>query len=112
METVWQDIRFGVRKLIKTPGFIVICTLTLALGIGANTAIFSVVNTILLLPRPYQRRNRREWFGRRTSRRAGNLFRYRFSILTTSEKQARPAKAWAHSKTTTSISPAATSRNA
>ena len=58
LETLWQDLRFGVRMLLKHRGFALVSLLTLAIGIGANTAIFTVVDATLIRPLPYPNANR------------------------------------------------------
>src|SRR5947208_1393771 len=64
LETCWQDLRFAVRMLRKSPGFTVVAVLTLALGIGANTAIFSLTNELLLRKLPVRDPEQLMVFGR------------------------------------------------
>src|SRR5271168_5339013 len=58
MLTLWNDIRYGLRLLGKNPGFTAVAVLSLAIGIGANTALFSIIDGLLLHPLPYKEADR------------------------------------------------------
>jgi putative ABC transport system permease protein len=74
LETLAQDLRYTFRQIVKYPGFVAIVVLTLGLGTGATTAIFSVVNTVLLRPLPYRDPSRLVWVVQRYSLSLGSGF--------------------------------------
>jgi hypothetical protein len=67
MNNTWQDLRYACRTLSRSRSFVVMATLMLALGIGANTAIFSVVHTVLIRPLPYADADRVVWLSNKNT---------------------------------------------
>src|ERR1700689_3450395 len=63
MQTLYYDLRFALRQLVKAPGMALLAILTLALGVGANTAIFTVIESVLLQPLPYAHSDRLVYIG-------------------------------------------------
>src|SRR5712691_3452795 len=61
MNILWQDLRYGLHKLVKNPGFTIVAVLALALGIGANSTIFSLANSVFLRQLPVPEANRLVW---------------------------------------------------
>jgi putative ABC transport system permease protein len=78
LETLWQDFRYAVRMLRKAPGFAAVAVLSLALGIGANSAVFSVIHAVLLRPLPYPGVNRLVRVGQQGSYGDVNIPQYEF----------------------------------
>ena len=110
VETVTQDVRYGLRGLRKQAGYALAVIVTMALGIGANTAIFSVVNAVVLQPLPYAR-GERLCCCQADAAPASTTPDSRCSTSTTSARQRQPSTPSSNTTTCTSSCSAATSRS-
>jgi putative ABC transport system permease protein len=89
LEILWRDVRYGARILWQRPAYSAIAVLTLALGIGANTAIFSVVNTVLLKPLPFDAPDRVMALGQQTTQNRAALTPFSFRNVADTREQSR-----------------------
>ena len=89
LETLWRDVSYGARMLWQKPAYSAIAVLTLALGIGANTAIFSVVNTVLLKPLPFDEPDRVMALGQQTTQNRAALSQFSFRNFADMREQSR-----------------------
>jgi putative ABC transport system permease protein len=89
LEIFWRDVRYGARILWQRPAYSAIAVLTLALGIGANTAIFSVVNTVLLKPLPFDAPDRVMALGQQTTQNRATLTQFSFRNFADTREQSR-----------------------